>query len=89
MWDADRDARLRETTAWLTVRTHDGAQPISTHESSDFVFDGERHRLMDAQRGIWKPAALESALSMRTVYRKPGKPRPHRPRWARPLHVAG
>jgi len=78
MWDVDLDARLRrEVMAWLTVRTHDGAQPISTHELSDFAFDGERHRLMDAQRGIWKPAALESALSMRTVYRKPGKPRPY------------
>lgn len=78
MWDAERDARLRrEVMAWLTVRTHDGAQPISTAELAEFAFEGESFRLMDAQRGIWKPSVLESALTMRTVYRAPGKPRPY------------
>lgn len=78
MWDPDMDRRLRrEVMAWLTVRTHDGAQPISTEELTDFTFDGEPFRLMDAQGGIWKPAVLQSALSMRTVYRRPGKARPY------------
>lgn len=78
MWAADRDGELRrEVMAWLTVRTHDGARPIGTAELSEFVFEGEPFRLMDAQRGIWKPRVLESALTMRTVYRSPGKPRPY------------
>lgn len=78
MWDAGQDDRLRrEVMAWLTVRTQDGAQPISTEELADFRFDGEPFRLMDAQRGIWKPAVLRSALSMRTVYRRPGRDRPY------------
>lgn len=78
MWDSALDARLRrELMAWLTVRTHDGAQPVATSDLADFSFDGERFRVMDAQRGIWKPAVLASALSLRTTYRTPGQPRPY------------
>jgi putative restriction endonuclease len=78
MWDVDTDARLRrEAMAWLTVRTHDGARPISSQELLDFRFDGRSIRLLDVQRGIRKPADLESALSIRTVYRPPGRPRPY------------
>lgn len=81
VWDGDRDARLRrELMAWLTVRTHDGAQPISTTELGDFAFDGERFRVMDRQSGIWKPSVLTAALSLRTTYRAPGQSAPYEDR---------
>ena len=72
------EARVRdEAMAWLRMRTHDGAEAISTADLADFMLDGRPVRLMDAQRGIWKPAAFEAALSIRTTYRAPGQPRPY------------
>jgi putative restriction endonuclease len=62
---------------WLRVRTHDGAGSISTTELRDFTVDGQPMRLMDAQRGIWKPARFAAALSIRTTYRAPGQSRPY------------
>lgn len=44
---------------------------------ADFTVDGRKFRLMDAQRGIRKPAELTSALSIRTVYRVHPKDRPY------------
>lgn len=77
----DRDARLRrEAAAWLTVRTNDGETPISSVELGDFEFDGARYRLMDAQRGIRKPADLSAALSIRTTYTPAGRKRPYEDR---------
>ena len=44
------DARLRrDAMAWLTVRTNDGLDRISTKDLLDFAIDGRRFRLMDAQ----------------------------------------
>lgn len=63
--------------AWLTVRTHDGLEPIGFEELRDFQFEGERVPLLDAQRGIRKPASLKAALSIRTVYRPQGATRPY------------
>ena len=79
MWSAERDARLRrEAMAWLAIRTHDGADPLtSTAILEEFSFDGERFSLMDRQRGIRKPAVLSSALSIRTVWRPAGADRPY------------
>jgi putative restriction endonuclease len=72
------DGRLRrEAMAWLTVRTNDGLDPISTKDLLDFEIDGRRFRLMDAQRGIRKPAELDAALSIRTVFRSGGATRPY------------
>lgn len=72
------DSRLRrEAMAWLTLRTNDGLNAISTTDLLDFEIDGRPFRLMDAQRGIRKPAALDSALSIRTVYRSEGATRPY------------
>ena len=76
--DAGFDTLVRrEAAAWLTVRTHDGQQPISWQELEDFTVEGRPFRLMDAQRGIRKPAELRSALSIRTVYRVHEKDRPY------------
>jgi putative restriction endonuclease len=75
---ASFDARLRrEAMAWLTVRTNDQLDPISTIDLLDFAIDGRPFRLMDAQRGIRKPAELEAALSIRTVFRPEGATRPY------------
>jgi putative restriction endonuclease len=63
--------------AWLTVRTNDGIDAIQSEELRAFTFEGERIALIDAQRGIRKPAVLESALSIRTVYRPEGATRPY------------
>jgi putative restriction endonuclease len=72
------DARLRrEAMAWLTLRTNDGLNSISSADLLDFEIDGQPFRLMDAQRGIRKPASLDSALSIRTVYRPEGATRPY------------
>jgi putative restriction endonuclease len=78
VWAPAEDARLRrEAIAWLTVRSNDGADALSTDEILDFTFDGEPFRLMDAQRGIRKPAVLPHALSIRTVHTPEGGRRPY------------
>lgn len=63
---------------WLAVRTNDGRDVIG-HEDlrRSFVFEGQRVALMDAQRGIRKPSMLNSALSVRTVFRREGSMRPY------------
>lgn len=72
------EARVRAAAmVWLERRTRDGAEAISTLELGDFAVDGERTRLMDAQRGIWKPRDFAAALSIRTTYRPPNRPRPY------------
>ncbi|MFC6421950.1 HNH endonuclease [Ornithinimicrobium tianjinense] len=62
---------------WLTVRSNDGADPLPRHELESFHFEGERVPLIDRQRGIRKPAILEAALSIITVYRAEGTTRPY------------
>jgi putative restriction endonuclease len=42
-----------------------------------FEYDGQRIPLMDRQRGIRKPAVMSAALSMRTVFTKPGETPPY------------
>lgn len=72
------DTQLRrEAMRWLTVRTHDGAESISSVDLLDFEIDGRQFRLMDAQRGIRKPRELSAALSIRTVYTPDGQKRPY------------
>lgn len=63
--------------AWLTLRTNDGLDAISAPDLGDFSFEGERLPLLDPQRGIRKPAVLDAALSIRTVYRPEGASRPY------------
>ena len=78
MWDEARDARLRrEAMVWLAIRTDDGREPITSSDLLDFTFDAHPFRLMDVQRGIRKPAVLDAALSIRTVYTPEGKERPY------------
>jgi putative restriction endonuclease len=78
MWDSARQDRLRrEAMAWLTLRTHDGALPITREDLGDFRFDGEPFALLDRQRGIRSPAGWGSALSIMTVWRREGAQRPY------------
>jgi putative restriction endonuclease len=74
----DREKLFRESAmAWLSMRTMDGLEPIRSEDLKDFTFEGERIPLIDAQRGIRKPASLGAAISMRTVYRPEGAARPY------------
>lgn len=77
-WTSEEDAALRTAAQqWLAVRTNDGTDPISYEDLADFTFRGERIPLIDRQRGIRKPAVLDAALSIRTVYRPEGAARPY------------
>lgn len=75
--DAD-DTRLRAAAlTWLTVRSNDGADPLSREDLESFKFEGTRVPLIDRQRGIRKPHFLRAALSIVTVYRPEGQARPY------------
>jgi len=77
-WAADRDLALRlAAMEWLTRRTNDGLESVSSDELAEFQFEGHRVPLIDRQRGIRKPALLDAALSVRTVYRPEGAARPY------------
>ncbi|SOD70787.1 putative restriction endonuclease [Jatrophihabitans sp. GAS493] len=67
----------QEAMRWLTVRTNDGQDEISSQDLLDFAIDGEPFRLLDAQRGIRKPAAFAAALAIRTTYTSPSQERPY------------
>jgi len=78
LWTAAEDWRLRhEAIDWLKLRTNDGAVPLTREEIKDFMFDGRPFPLQATQQGIRKPRQLEAALSIQTVYRSPGQPRPY------------
>jgi putative restriction endonuclease len=74
----DFDTRVRrEAMAWLTIRTNDGSESLSSLDILEFRIDGEPFRLMDPQRGIRKPKELAAALSVRTVFTRDGGTRPY------------
>lgn len=74
--DIERRVRF-EAMQWLAARTNDGAEWLTREEVLDFRFDGERFRLQPTQNGIHKPKAFQAALSIQTVYRRPGQQRPY------------
>ena len=59
---------------WLDQRS---SRQVDYAWLSTFEYDGQRIALMDRQRGIRKPASMNAALSMRTVYTKPGDTPPY------------
>ena len=78
MLSLDDEVELRRAAmAWLALRTHDGRDAISRHELSQFEFRGERLALIDAGRGIRKPAVCRAALSIMTVHTPEGRSRPY------------
>lgn len=62
---------------WLAQRTNDGAEWLTREDVLDFRIDGEKFRLQPTQNGIHKPRTFEAALSIQTVYRRPGEKRPY------------
>ncbi len=78
MWTPQRQGQLRaEAMEWLSARTRDGLDSLTSDAIGEFAYEGERFRLMDPQRGIRKPATFSSALSIRTVWRPEGADRPY------------
>lgn len=59
----------------LLARHPDGALPSA--EINSFTFEGRALRLTDRFAGIWKPAFLEAALTIRTTYTAPDKVPPY------------
>lgn len=78
MWSTGDDAALRaEAMKWLAAWTNDGLDSISRETLGDFRFRGEKVRLIDQTKGIWKPRFLPATLSIVTGYRPPGVERPY------------
>ncbi|MEA5117455.1 MAG: hypothetical protein VB036_07540, partial [Propionicimonas sp.] len=77
------EERLRELAirhaafAWLDNQRAFGQETFNQEETSQLSLAGETIRLMPTQQGIWKPAQLSAALSIRTVYRPEGSARPY------------
>lgn len=66
---------VRESAmAWLERRPR---ELVDYAWLSTFEYAGQRIPLMDRQRGIRKPAGMNAALSMRTVYTSPGDTPPY------------
>lgn len=59
---------------WLDHRQVDW---VSFNDLAVFEYEGHRLPLMDPQRGIRKPAGMDSALSIRTVYTAPNAMPPY------------
>jgi hypothetical protein len=58
----------------LVARSPDGT--VRSSEINRFEFDGQQMRLI-VQTGIWKPAVLEAALTIRTTYTPPNQEPPY------------
>jgi putative restriction endonuclease len=74
----DVEARLR-TAAFAYLDRLRQLNPDGALRSADinrFIFEGQPQRLI-AQTGIWKPAGLTAALSIRTTYTPPDQPPPY------------
>jgi len=58
----------------LVADSPDGT--VRSSEINQFEFEGRPMRLI-VQTGIWKPAALEAALTIRTTYTPPNQEPPY------------
>jgi putative restriction endonuclease len=63
--------------AWLRADLLRTPQGIRHDRLTEFRFEGTRVPLLVLQRGIWKPAVLDAALSIRTVFRNKADERPY------------
>jgi len=68
-----RAAAFEHLTRLRAANPDDG---LRSADINTFVFDGRAIRLI-VQTGIWKPAGLDAALSIRTTYTRPGEPPPY------------
>jgi putative restriction endonuclease len=72
------DEQLRRAAmAWLDELRRQGRELLRFDDLAKFIFDGRRIPLMDRQRGIRKPASIDSALSFRTTFTPPGQIPPY------------
>lgn len=67
----------RDAIEWLAMRTSDGAEYLMREDILDYRFKDEKFRLQPTQNGIHKPKQFAGALSIQTVYRRPGAARPY------------
>jgi putative restriction endonuclease len=73
--EAELSRLIRESAmAWLD---HRNADLVTQAALGEFEYDDHRLPLMDRQRGIRKPAGMDAALSIRTVYTEPGRVPPY------------
>ncbi|WP_242612740.1 HNH endonuclease [Janibacter limosus] len=77
-WDLDYERAFRAAAmGWLSDAATAERDWLRSETLRAFEFDGVRVPLVDAQRGIRKPADAVAALSIRTVYRPEGAARPY------------
>ncbi|HEX6516694.1 MAG TPA: HNH endonuclease [Nocardioidaceae bacterium] len=75
MLEEEFSRHIREAAMqWLDRRPR---QQVDYAWLSTFEYAGQRIPLMDRQRGIRKPARMNAALSMRTVFTQPGDTPPY------------
>ncbi len=74
--EQEREFRVA-VMAWLTERKNQNQNRFVYVELADFEHDGVRIPLIDRQRGIRKPANFQAALSIRTTYTPPSRPKPY------------
>lgn len=77
-WDLEYEHAFRSAAmGWLSEAMTPERDWLRSAVLREFHFDGVRIPLIDAQRGIRKPAVAQAAVSMRTVYRPEGGDRPY------------
>jgi putative restriction endonuclease len=75
---SDLDDRLRSAAfAYLDTLLGSTGGRVSRRDLRAFSFEGHRIPLISPQTGIWKPAALDAALSILTTYVRPGEVPPY------------
>jgi len=75
MAEPDLSRLIRESAmSWLDGR---GTDLVTHADLAEFHHEGHRLALMDRQRGIRKPASMNAALSIRTVFTEPGATPPY------------
>ncbi|WP_125679057.1 hypothetical protein [Amycolatopsis sp. WAC 04182] len=62
---------------WLEDLAAQNGGPIPFAQLTNFTFEDTRIAVLNPQSGIHKPAKLGSALSIKTVYRRPTEERPY------------
>lgn len=73
----DRQSLIRATAlAYVDQLSEHGERPVAWPDLVSFRFEGTRIPLV-SQQGIFKPAALDLPISIRTTYRPPGQARPY------------
>lgn len=77
-WDLTFERAFRAAAMeWLADTATSERDWLRSETLRNFEFEGVRVALVDAQRGIRKPAQAQAALSIRTVYRPEGAARPY------------